>query len=919
MNKNQKLFAMGQSLWYDNIQRGMIKSGELKRMIDTGEIYGITSNPSIFMNAIAKSNEYDAAIQPMVLSDWSPEDIFWQLAVEDIRAAADLMAGVYEKSNGGDGYISLEVDPTLANDTDATIKEAKRLWDWVNRPNLCVKIPATKEGLPAIRASIAAGVNINVTLLFSPERYLEVIDAYLSGLEDRLAAGHSIAHIHSVASVFVSRIDGMVDPLLREFADQKGPLSEIAFGFLGKVAVANSRYCYKLFKDEFSSQRFQDLEARGARIQRPLWASTGLKDPSYSPTKYVDELIAPHTVNTANPATLSAYQESGSLTYAIEGLEDEAEALLQQVEKFGIDLAEVYQTLEEDGVKAFSDSYAELLEVIETRKKEMKAQVSSLADHTAEKVAHLESIDAPQRMADIDPTLWTDDPDGQKEIKIRLGWLDSPKASMKLLPDFKRLAHEVVADGYTHCILLGMGGSSLAPEVIRLTLGMGIVDGKKAGLDLAILDSTDPDQVQASVKRAPLEKTLVVVASKSGSTAEVHAFMEYYWQQMHSHLGTDAGQHFVVITDPGSSLVPIAEERGYRAVMYADPNVGGRFSAMTSFGLVPAALMGLDVADLLTRAQAMARECAPETPAGRNPGLVLGALIGSASLLGRDKLGIITDPAFASLGSWLEQLIAESSGKEGKGIVPVDNEPVIIPPASEEDRLYVYINYDGTCQGAVTKLRSLGHPVLTIAVPETQDLLAEFYRWEIAISYACMLLEVNTFDQPNVQLSKTLTKDYIKAYHEQGSLDQGTVIWENEEAIVYGGSSFNFSGPDDLNALISQYVSLAKEGDYIAINAYLPRNAATTAQMESLRESIAQQTRRAVTLGFGPRFQHSTGQLHKGGKNNILLLYITKDPATDFEVPGQDISFATLEMAQALGDMQANLNVGRRAIRVHLK
>lgn len=918
MNKNQKLFNMGQSLWYDNIQRGLIKSGELKRMIDEGEIYGITSNPSIFMNAIAKSNEYDAAIQPMALADWSPEAIFWQLAVEDIRAAADLLADVYEKTSGSDGYVSLEVDPTIANDTETTIKEAKRLWDWVNRPNLCVKIPATKEGLPAIRASIAAGINVNVTLLFSPQRYGEVIDAYLSGLEDRLAAGHPIDHIHSVASVFVSRIDGMVDPLLRNYADQKDPLSETAFGFLGKAAVANSRYCYKLFNDQFSSPRFAALEAKGAHLQRPLWASTGLKDPSYSLTKYVDELIAPNTVNTANPTTLNAYQESGSLAYTIEGLEDEAEALLHQIEKFGIDMAQVYQTLEEDGVKAFADAFAELLSVIETRKKEMKAQVFSLAAPTAEKVARFASINASQRMADSDPTLWTDDPAGQEEIKIRLGWLDAPFTSMELLPDLKQLAQEVVADGYTHCILLGMGGSSLAPEVMRLTLGMGVIDGK-AGLDLAILDSTDPDQVQTSAERAPFEKTLVVVASKSGSTAEVHAFMEYYWQLAQSHLGSDAGRHFVVITDPGSSLVPIAEERGYRAVMYADPNVGGRFSAMTSFGLVPAALMGLDVADLLTRAQAMAQECSPQTPAGRNPGLVLGALIGGASLLGRDKLGIITDPAFASLGSWLEQLIAESSGKEGKGIIPVDNEPVIIPPASEQDRLYVYIKHDGTRQGAVTQLRSLGHPVLTIAVPEAQDLLAEFYRWEIAIAYACMLLEVNTFDQPNVQLSKTLTKDYIKAYHQQGSLDLGSSIWENEEALVYGDSSFDFSGAEDLKALISQYVSLAKEGEYIAINAYVPRNAATTERMENLRKSIAQQTRRAVTLGFGPRFQHSTGQLHKGGKNNIVLLYITKDPSTDFEVPGQDISFATLEMAQALGDMQANLNVGRRAIRVHLK
>lgn len=919
MSNNTELYLLGQSLWYDNISREIINNGELKKMIDDGDVYGVTSNPSIFMKAIANTNAYDDAIQPMAISNWAPVDIFWQLAVEDIQAGADILSELYTNANKSDGYISLEVDPNIADDTEATIADVKRLWNWVNRPNLCVKIPATKAGIPAIRQAIAAGINVNVTLIFSPERYKEVMDAYLSGLEDRLAAGEPIDHIHSVASVFVSRIDAMVDPMLREYADNGSPMSESAFGFIGKTAVANSRYCYKLFKEVFGSDRFKNLEAAGAKVQRPLWASTGTKDEAYSNTKYIDELIAPQTVNTAPPHTLAAYKETGAVAFSVEGLEDEAENLLNNLGKFGVDMNEVYETLEAKGVKSFSDAFAQLMDVISTRKEEMQAQIGDLAGNTAEQIHHLMESQAPRRMAEMDPTLWTDDPEGQEEIVRRLGWVDAPWQVMELVPTVNQIAKDAVEDGYTHCTLLGMGGSSLAPEVERLTLGIGEVDGKP-GLDLAILDSTDPGQVKECTERAPIKNTLFVVASKSGSTAEVHAFMEHFWKKAVQELGEEeAGNNFVVVTDPGSMLIPIAEERNFRAVVISDPNVGGRFSAMTAFGVTPAALMGFDVEELLSRAQKMAAQCKPEVPAGRNPGLVLGALIGQASLQGRDKLGIITDPAFASLGSWLEQLIAESSGKEGKGIVPIDGEPVVIPPASEKDRLYVYVKYDGTKDGVVKQLRSVGHPVLVIDVACTKELFAEFYRWEVAISYACMLLGVNTFDQPNVQLSKTLTKDYIKKYHEEGALDLGEVLWENEKGAVYGQSFEGLSECENLKEVIAGFTALAGEGDYIAINAYLPRNEKMTEMMEGLRTAIAHHTQRAVTLGFGPRFQHSTGQLHKGGKNNILVLYITADPEVDFEVPTQNMSFATLEMAQALGDLNANFNVGRRGIRVHLK
>lgn len=373
MSKNVELYKLGQSLWYDNIQRKLINDGSLQKMIEEGDIYGVTSNPSIFMKAIAKSSDYDAAIKPLAQKGLSADEIFWELAVQDIQAGADLLRLLYDRTNKGDGYISLEVDPNLANDTETTISEAKRLWKWVNRPNLCIKIPATPEGIPAIRAAIAAGINVNVTLIFAPDRYVDVMEAHISGLEDRAAAGLPIDHIASVASVFVSRIDGTVDKQLRAYMDNGGPMAEMAAGYLGKAAIANSRYCYQLFKETYGSERFAALEAKGARVQRPLWASTSAKDPSFKDTLYVDELIAPHTVNTAPPETVLAFKDHGIVAYTVEGREAEAVQTLQTIEKFGISMQKVYADLEAAGVKSFSDAFAELMDVIRTRAAEFKA------------------------------------------------------------------------------------------------------------------------------------------------------------------------------------------------------------------------------------------------------------------------------------------------------------------------------------------------------------------------------------------------------------------------------------------------------------------------------------------------------------------------------------------------------------------
>lgn len=883
-NPISELTALGQSLWYDNIQRRLLENGELAAMIERGDIRGVTSNPTIFHNAISKSNDYDLALTPLAMAGWSSEEIFWQLAIEDIRTACDLFRPLYEQTEGADGYVSLEVSPYLAHDTEGTLEQARHLWQTVNRPNLMIKIPATQAGIPAIRRAIAEGINVNVTLIFSLERYHQVMDAYLSGLEDRLAAGGDLEWVHSVASFFVSRVDTKIDAQLP--ADS--PLR-------GKAAIANARLAYEEFRKVFGGARFGKLQMAKANLQRPLWASTSTKNPAYPDTLYVDNLIGPATVNTVPPQTLLAFKEHGTATETImQGLE-EARQHIAELEARGISMAVVTRELEEEGVKAFADAFTALLETVEQRRQTIVSRLAGLAQPLRERVAALTAQNLPRRIWEHDPLVWTDDPAGQAEIRIRLGWLSLPETSRAALPEIEKFAQETRAAGFTHFLLLGMGGSSLAPEVMSLVFGI-------QHPSFSILDSTDPGQVAETAARFPLEKTLFIVSSKSGGTAEVSAMFDYFWARAAQSFGAQAGQRFIAITDPGTSLEKLAKERGFRHIFTADPNVGGRYSALAHFGLVPAALMGLDVERLLTRASRMMAECRPELPAARNPGLVLGALIGQAALEGRDKLTIVADPGLESVGSWLEQLIAESTGKQGRGIVPVDLEPLGAPSAYGSDRLFVYLRKSGEHDPALHALQQAGHPLVVLDLTDPYDLAAEFYRWEFATAVACAVLGVNAFDQPDVQDAKDRTKAKIAEYRANGALPAG-----------------EFVRVDDAAAALETFLAQARPGDYIAINAYLRRNADMQSALTGLRLKLRARTGCATTVGFGPRFLHSTGQLHKGGADNGLFLQITADSAADIEIPGQGMTFGTLERAQALGDYEALAARNRRILRIHLE
>jgi len=367
MNTSQQLAQLGQSIWYDNIQRGLLEDGTLAGMVARGEIRGVTSNPTIFMNAITKTANYDADLLPLLAAGHNPTDAFWQLAIDDIRAAADLFRPLYETTHGGDGYVSLEVNPTLAGDTAATLAEAQSLWRRVDRPNLMVKIPATRAGIPAIRAAVADGINVNVTLIFARARYAEVMDAYLAGLEDRLAAGRPLDGIASVASFFVSRVDTLVDKRLEGIIEEGGARAEAATALLGRAAVANARLAYADFKQVFGGERFARLRAKGARVQRPLWASTGTKNPAYSDVVYVDELIGPDTVNTVPPQTLAALLDHGRVALTLETGLDEARQTLAGLEALGISMTDVTDQLEREGVQSFAEAFAALLEGVGAR------------------------------------------------------------------------------------------------------------------------------------------------------------------------------------------------------------------------------------------------------------------------------------------------------------------------------------------------------------------------------------------------------------------------------------------------------------------------------------------------------------------------------------------------------------------------
>ena len=878
----QALLELGQSVWLDYLRRGMLESGELQRMIDDG-LRGMTSNPTIFEHAIGGSTDYDDALSRVAASSPTDREIFDLLAVDDVRTAADLFRPVYDASQAADGFVSLEVSPTLARDTAGTIGEARRLWAAVDRPNVMIKVPGTREGWPAIERLLTDGINVNITLLFSLEHYRQVAEAFVRALEARRKAGQAIDRVASVASFFVSRVDTEVDRRLD--ARGRGPS-----GLRGKIAIANAQLAYAWFRDLLDSKRWRALAPAGAKPQRLLWASTGTKDPAYSDVLYVDSLIGADTINTLPPQTLQLFEDHGTVRETLPGDAAAAQRVIDGLRAAAIDFADVARVLEREGIEKFAHSFETLLGVIAAKRKALAAAapprdsagLRAFDQAVAQRLVELERADVPKRIWGRDPTAWKPDP-GTPEISDRLGWLNVGEMMAQQVKPLAAFAEETRRE-FDRVVLCGMGGSSLAPEVLWRTFG------PRTGYPaLAVLDSTDPRAVTAALAGGDLERTLFLVSSKSGTTQETDCLYRHFWERAGGR-----GAQFVAITDPDTPLARLAAERGFRRAFLNPKDIGGRYSALSYFGLVPAALIGIDVGQLLHRAHRMAEACAAWVPARQNPAAWLGAILAEAALAGRNKATFVLAPGIGSFGLWVEQLIAESTGKEGKGILPVAEEPLGPPEVYGRDRGFVSLALTGEEDDATeARLRALttaGHPVVRLSLEDRYDLGQEFFRWEFATAVAGAILGINAFDQPNVAESKQNTKDVL--------------VGKQPPA------------PPATAAELDRFLAAVRPGDYLALMAYLPPTPQNDRRLGAVRARLRDRLKVATTLGYGPRFLHSTGQLHKGGLPVGHFLQITERPDRDVAIPGMPYTFGQLEAAQAEGDLRALRGRGRPALRI---
>lgn len=925
-NPLKGLSSFGQSVWLDYIRRSLITSGELKRLVAEDGLRSVTSNPAIFEKAIVGSTDYESVIVSKESAGLDAKALYEKIAVKDVQDAADILRSVYEESRYRDGYVSLEVSPLLAHDTAGTVEEARRLWKTVNRANLMVKVPATREGSPAIRRLISEGINVNVTLLFSPEVYEQVARAYIEGLHARAASGGDVSRIASVASFFISRIDTAIDARIAgQLKTTNDPAQRARLGALaGKVAIASAKLAYHRFTELYSEEAWQTLATKGAQPQRLLWASTSTKNPSYRDVIYVEELIGPSTVNTIPPATFNAFREHGRLRASLtEDLENAADTMVT-LKDAGISIKAVTDTLLEEGLRLFVDAFNQLLNATGTRRgTKSTAKINSIS-HSLPKglstavdstLADWAKNGKVQRLWRADASLWS----GTDENHW-LGWLGVTDDQTAHSTHLTSLASEVKQAGFKHAVLLGMGGSSLCPEVLRLTFGK--IEGFP---ELHVLDSTDPAQVMAIEAKTDLKNTLFVVSSKSGGTLEPNIYKQYFFARVQEAVGDkEGGNRFIAVTDPGSKMQHVAENDKFRHIFLGVPSIGGRYSALSNFGMVPAAVMGIDVLKFLNRTEEMVHACGPTVPARENPGVVLGAILGTLAINGRDKLTIITSPGISDLGAWLEQLLAESTGKNGKGMIPVDRETVAKPDRYGSDRLFAYLRLesapDAAQDAAVEVLEKAGQPVVRIAVQEPYAIGEEFFRWEVATAVAGSIIGINAFNQPDVEASKIATRKLTSEYEATGKLPAEAPFFEGDGVKLYADArnAGELKQGKTLEDVLRLHLRRVGEGDYFAVLAYITMNTGNEAALQGIRHKVRDAKRVATVLGFGPRFLHSTGQAYKGGPNSGVFLQITCDDANDLPVPEQKYTFGVVKAAQARGDFAVLAKRGRRALRVHL-
>lgn len=821
----------------------------------------------------------------------------------------------------------MEVSPYLARDSKGTITEARRLFSEVNRPNCFIKIPGTEEGAPAIEQCLYEGININITLLFSIQSYEKVAWAYIKALEKRHKEGKEIKYVASVASFFLSRIDVLADQLLSHYIIPEnrngGILPESLFG---KAGIASAKIAYQSFENIFNSKRWLKLAENGARVQKPLWASTSTKDPLYSDVRYVETLIGPHTVNTLPDDTIDAFADHGKIVEnsILDGIVD-ARKVFKELEDLGIDINFITRQLVNEGIEKFVAPYDNLMQTLADKRLKYLSEKSDFQEidfgenESGIKDA-FDSLDQKQigrRIFAKDPYVWKSDSEDIEQISNSLGWLDIDDF-IDRSEEIINFAKEVKNDNYKFTVLLGMGGSSLSSEVTRETFG-----SKPGYPKLIVLDNTDPSAIKDVESKIDIHETLFIVASKSGTTTETLSFDHYFYDLLKENGVKNPGSHFIVITDDGTPLQDEARKLKFRKIFNNPSDYGGRYSVLSYFGLVPMALSGIDIKKILNNAKQMKISCEPFIPTHSNPAMSIGTLLGINARLGRDKATFVISESINAFGYWVEQLIAESTGKDGTGILPVQGEDLGKPSDYSDDRVFIYIHNGKDDkqkdENKLNALRKAGHPVINIDIKNKFTLGSEYFKWELATVTAGRIINVNPLNQPNVAESKNNTKDLLNEWQKSGKFGEDKpVISKNGISVFHDADAEWAPKGKSLSVFLNSFIKLAKSPDYISLLAYFLQNPTSDKLLQKLRLKLRNKLKVATTIGYGPRYLHSTGQLHKGGPNTGVYLLFTCDSNKKLAIPGEQYDFETLNRAQALGDFRSLINKNRRVVRIHL-
>ncbi|HNX68560.1 MAG TPA: bifunctional transaldolase/phosoglucose isomerase [Candidatus Omnitrophota bacterium] len=925
-----ELYNAGQGPWLDTISRKLLKSGTLKSYVEESGLLGVTSNPSIFQQAIGQGEGYEQDIRKLSQKGASTLEIYDALTLADIRQTCDLFLPVFERTNGEHGFVSLEVLPCLAFDEEATVAEARRLFKAVAKPNVMIKVPATPQGVRAVERLIGEGININVTLIFSQQNYRDVAYAYLAGLEAFAKKGGDLRRVHSVASVFVSRIDTDIDKQLdAKIASENDPQKKTWLaGLKGKAAIANSKMIYQEFKKIFATSQAQDLKSQGAYVQKTLWGSTSTKNPAYQDLIYVETLVGKNTVNTLPQATWEALLHHGQVRPdTVEENVPEAQKSIEDLKSAGIDVHVVCDRLQKDGVKAFVNSFESLMATIEAKRGSFKPAAPavktgiSLPEKLQKAVQDVKTQaskkDLHARWLAKDPTLWSTDEGHKKVILNRLGWVANCEKISGRLYEVDVLCEKLFKEKIRDIVLLGMGGSSLAAEVLSLILTKPTqkVKGALKGVRFHLLDTTDPASILKVEKAVRYPKTVFLVGSKSGSTIETRSQYQYFFDRLTKFYKGDANkaaERMVIVTDEGSPMADLGRSKPFCGLFLNPGDIGGRYSALSFFGLVPAALLGIDIRKILGDAQRFLTVMRQEKDLVKNEGIALGLLLGALALKGKDKLTFWTSPELASFADWAEQLIAESTGKEGKGITPIANEAPLPLDRYGADRVFAILRLKGESEKLwkirIKDLKDRGFAVLDFVWADGTNVGGEFLRWEVATSFASVVLKVNPFDEPNVTESKNITSRLLEDIKKKKALPVP------KQLVTVKSPKLS---PAD-QKLIAAFLKKLPADGFVSLLAYVDRSPAAQKALRGLQKSMAAALKVPVLSGFGPRYLHSIGQLYKGGpKQGIFIEFFVKD-AKDVRIPGEVYGFSQLKQAQALGDYEAISSKGLPVLGVEL-